>query len=86
MTLSTIPTLLVVVLSYKGGSSQQQYNIVYMNSSNKHSCWIDGAQLPCQTILQALKEIQTDSEVANSVAQETVSNFHQYQILDLQAA
>ncbi len=73
--------LLFTVLSYIGGSSQQQYNII-INSSNQLNCWIDRTQLPCQTVLQALKEVQT--QVTNSVAQETVSTPHQYQIPDLQ--
>ena len=72
--------LLVAVLSYRGCSSQQQYIIT--NSSNKLSCWIDGAQLPCPTVLQALKEVRT--QATNSVAQEAVRNFKQYKTPDLQ--
>ena len=73
--------LLVAALSYRGGSSQQQYIIT--NSSNKLSCWIDGAQLPCPTVFQALKEVRT--QATNSLAQETVRNFKQYETPDLQA-
>ena len=81
MALSTmlILSLLAAVLSLNGARSQQQF-IIYVNES---SCWINGAQLPCQTALQTLKEVQT--QVTNSVAKERVSYFHQYQILNLQS-
>ena len=63
MTLSTLLTLILVVTSYDSGSLQQQYTIEYTNVSNQVSCWKEGAQLPCQDVVQILKEAQIQSNI-----------------------
>ena len=80
MASSILLIVLVAVTSYHAGNSQQQYSFVHANSSNHVSCWMDGVQLPCQVVLQALKEVQT--QVTNSVRN---FNHDYYQTLDSQA-
>ena len=79
---SMLLILFVAATTYQCGRSQQQYNIiVYTNASSEVSCWTKGAQLPCQDVVQVLKEAQTQLNTDFTLVVPTrVSNVDDYSL------